>query len=152
MSHRLHNLLQPVVADLGYELWHIESIGSGKSAVVRLYIDAPEGIDIDDCEKVSHDVSAALDVADDGQAAYTLEVSSPGLDRPLVTAEHFERFIGERARVRMFAPVEGQRKFRGVIAAVNGSVVELACDDATYELPVGDMAQARLDPVFGKQR
>ncbi|HET7313634.1 ribosome maturation factor RimP [Salinisphaera sp.] len=148
MSHRLHKLLEPVVTDLGYELWHLESVGSGKSAVLRLYIDSPEGIDIEDCEAVSHEVSAALDVADDGNAGYRLEVSSPGLDRPLATAAHFERFVGERARVNMFAPVSGQRKFRGRILAVKGQVVELACDDATYELPVGDMAKARLEPIF----
>ncbi|WP_423823803.1 ribosome maturation factor RimP [Salinisphaera sp. SPP-AMP-43] len=148
MPHRLNKILEPVVTDLGYELWHIESVGSGNNAVLRLYIDSPEGIGIEDCEKVSHEVSAALDVADDGSAAYQLEVSSPGLDRPLATAEHFERFIGQRARVNMFAPVAGQRKFKGLIKAVKGQVVEFACDDATYDLPVGDMAKARLEPVF----
>lgn len=150
MPHRLHKLLQPVVTDLGYELWHLESVGSGKNAVLRLYIDSPEGIDIEDCETVSREVSAMLDVTDEVNASYQLEVSSPGLDRPLATAGHFERFAGERARVNMFAPVAGQRKFKGRIRAVKGQVVELACDDAIFDLPVGDMAKARLDPVFDK--
>ncbi|AWN17596.1 ribosome maturation factor RimP [Salinisphaera sp. RV14] len=149
MPHRLHKLLEPVVTDMGYELWHLESVGAGANAVVRLYIDSPDGIGIEDCEAVSHEVSAALDVADgEGGASYQLEVSSPGLDRPLASAAHFQRFVGERARVQMFAPVSGQRKFKGRIHAVKGEVVELACDDATYDLPLGDMAKARLEPVF----
>ncbi|RJS92714.1 ribosome maturation factor RimP [Salinisphaera sp. Q1T1-3] len=148
MTQRFHSLIEPIVTDLGYELWHVESVGRGKNATLRVYIDASEGIDIEDCEAVSREVSAALDVADDGSAAYTLEVSSPGLDRPLVDAGHFEQFIGERARVNMFAPVAGQRKFRGVIRAVSQDAVDLACDDAIYSLPIGDMAKARLDPVF----
>ena len=147
MSQRLYDLLEPVVNDLGYELWHLEHI-SGRNGVIRLYIDSAEGIVVEDCETVSHEVGAVLDVADPGSANYQLEVSSPGLDRPLAHAAHFERFVGERARVNMFAPVDGQRKFRGVILAVNGDVVDLGCDDQTYRLAVGDMAKARLEPVF----
>jgi ribosome maturation factor RimP len=152
MAHRLQELLEPVVEDLGYELWHLESVGGGSKAVLRLYIDAPAGVDIDDCETVSHEVSAVLDVADDGQASYQLEVSSPGLDRPLVTAAHFRRFLGERARVHLYAPISGRRRFRGVIEAVNGESIDLACDDAIYTLAIGDMAKARLDPIFDDGR
>lgn len=148
MSHRLYKTLEPVVSDLGYELWHLESVGSGKNATLRLFIDSPNGIGIDDCETVSHEVSVALDVMDDGSSSYQLEVSSPGLDRPLVTAEHFERFTGHWARVNMFAPVAGQRRFKGKIRAVNEQAVELACEDADYELPLGDIAKARLEPIF----
>ena len=148
MSQRLRNLLEPIVTDLGYELWHLESVGAGRSSVLRLYIDSPEGIALEDCEKVSHEVSAVLDVEDSSNSQYSLEVSSPGMDRPLVTGEHFRRFIGERARINMFAPVAGQRKFRGTILAVNGDTVDLGCDDQTYSLATGDMAKARLDPVF----
>lgn len=148
MSQRLRNLLEPVVADLGYELWHLESLGSGRSGVLRLYIDAPEGIALEDCEAVSREVSAVLDVEDSGSGQYQLEVSSPGLDRPLITGAHFERFIGERARVTMFAPVDGKRKLRGTILAVNGDTVDLGADDQTYSLATGDMAKARLEPVF----
>ncbi|MAS10822.1 ribosome maturation factor RimP [Salinisphaera sp.] len=148
MSQRLRNLLEPIVTDLGYELWHLESVGAGRSSVLRLYIDSPEGIALEDCEKVSHEVSAVLDVEDSSNSQYSLEVSSPGMDRPLVTGEHFRRFIGERARINMFAPVAGQRKFRGTILAVNGDTVDLGCDDQTYSLATGDMAKARLEPVF----
>lgn len=148
MSQRLVNLLEPIVTDLGYVLWHLETVGGGKNSTLRLYIDAAEGIDLDDCEKVSHEVSAALDVDDDSSTGYTLEVSSPGLDRPLVTAEHFRQFIGEWARVRMFAPVDGHRKFLGVIENVTDAAVDLRCKDQTYPLPLGDMAKASLEPVF----
>ncbi|WP_123590368.1 ribosome maturation factor RimP [Salinisphaera orenii] len=148
MSQRLQQLLEPVVNDLGYELWHLESTGAAKSGVLRLYIDSPAGIALEDCETVSHEVSAVLDVEDAGNSNYQLEVSSPGLDRPLANKAHFRRFIGERARVNMFAPVAGQRKFRGVILAVEGDTVDLGCDDQTYSLPIADMAKARLEPVF----
>lgn len=148
MSQRLQQLLEPVVNDLGYELWHLESTGAAKSGVLRLYIDSPAGIALEDCETVSREVSAVLDVEDAGGSNYELEVSSPGLDRPLANKAHFRHFIGERARVNMFAPVAGQRKFRGVILAVEGDTVDLGCDDQTYSLPIADMAKARLEPVF----
>jgi ribosome maturation factor RimP len=148
MSQRLRNLLEPVVTDLGYELWHLESQGSGRSGVLRLYVDAPQGIALEDCEKVSREVSAVLDVDDAGGGQYQLEVSSPGLDRPLITGEHFSRFIGQRARITMFAPVDGKRKLRGTILAVSGDTVDLGGDEQTYSLATGDMAKAKLEPVF----
>jgi len=148
MLQRLRNLLEPVVTDLGYELWHLESQGSGRSGVLRLYVDAPQGIALEDCEKVSREVSAVLDVDDAGGGQYQLEVSSPGLDRPLITGEHFSRFIGQRARITMFAPVDGKRKLRGTILAVSGDTVDLGGDEQTYSLATGDMAKAKLEPVF----
>lgn len=148
MLQRLRNLLEPVVTDLGYELWHLESQGSGRSGVLRLYVDSPQGIALEDCEKVSREVSAVLDVDDAGGGQYQLEVSSPGLDRPLITGEHFSRFIGQRARITMFAPVDGKRKLRGTILAVSGDTVDLGGDEQTYSLATGDMAKAKLEPVF----
>ncbi len=148
MSQRLHDLLAPVIADLGYELWHLEYNGAGPNSLLRLYIDAPEGVGLEDCEKVSHEVSAALDVAEDSSHNYQLEVSSPGLDRPLVTAAHFQRFIGDSARITMFAPVADQRKFRGVIKSADAATVELDCDGQIFQLSIKDMARARLEPVF----
>jgi ribosome maturation factor RimP len=148
MLQRLRNLLEPVVTDLGYELWHLESQGSGRSGVLRLYVDSPQGIALEDCEKVSREVSAVLDVDDAGGGQYQLEVSSPGLDRPLITGEHFSRFIGQRARITMFAPVDGKRKLRGTILAVSGDTVDLGGDEQTYSLATCDMAKAKLEPVF----
>lgn len=148
MSQRLSQLIIPVVEDLGYELWHLESVGAGRSRTVRLYIDSPEGIALEDCEKVSREVSATLDVEDEGSSEYQLEVSSPGLDRPLVTPEHYRRFIGEHAKLKLFAPVEGKKRLIGTILAVNGDVVDLGCDDQTYRISLADVAKARLEPVF----
>ena len=148
MSQRLNQVIIPVVEDLGYELWHLESVGAGRSRTVRLYIDSPNGIDLEDCEKVSREVSATLDVEDEGSGEYQLEVSSPGLDRPLVTPEHYRRFLGDRARLKLFAPVGGKKKLIGTILEINGDVVDLGCDDQTYRIQLADVAKARLEPVF----
>ena len=152
MVHALHELVAPVIADLGYELWHLEYVGPTSDRILRIYIDAPDGVTLDDCEKVSNEVDAVLDVAQaqgERMADYSqLEVSSPGLDRPLVTAAHFARFIGEMARIKSFAPVAGQRNFCGVIHAVDGDTIELAVDDEIFSIAIGDMAKARLEPTF----
>lgn len=152
MSQQLHELIEPVVADLGCELWHVEHVGAVSNRLLRIYIDAPNGITLEDCESVSHEVSAMLEVEQmqgNRIADYSnLEVSSPGLDRPLVTAAHFDRFIGEMARIKLFAPVEGQRRLLGVIRGVTGEAVELEIDGKILSVAIADMAKARLEPTF----
>lgn len=148
MSQRLVKILEPVVEDLGFELWHLELEGSGDNRLLRLYIDAPEGIVLEDCERVSHEVSATLDVADPLPGAYRLEVSSPGLDRPLTKPEHFRRFLGERARVTLYAPLEGRRRFNGVLSDADDEGVRLECDGEPVTLPFASIAKARLVPEF----
>src|SRR5699024_9022792 len=152
MVQSLHELVVPVIAALGYELWHLEYVGPTSDRILRIYIDSPDGITLDDCQKVSNEVDAVLDVAQaqgERMADYSqLEVSSPGLDRPLVTAAHFARFIGEVARIKSFAPVSGQRNFCGVIQAVDGDTVELVVDDKTFSLASGDMGEARQEPTI----
>jgi ribosome maturation factor RimP len=144
---RLESLLAPVVEDLGYEYVGIEYASNPKNRVLRLYIDQSEtGIGLEDCETVSREVSALLDVEEPIPGQYTLEVSSPGVERPLFTAEHFERFAGEVAVVQMLAPVEGRRKFKGVIVTVEGEEVCLEVDGTQWRLPVAGMAKARLAP------
>ena len=101
MREQLLILLEPPVGALGYELVDVEFASAGSGGLLRLYIDAPAGITVDDCERVSHRVSEILDVADPIPGAYTLEVSSPGLDRILRTRGHFERFRGSRIRVQL---------------------------------------------------
>lgn len=149
---QLHDLISPVVEDLGYELWHLEQIGPASDRVLRIYIDAPADITLADCEKVSNDVSAVLEVAQaQGQRAAdyaNLEVSSPGLDRPLISAAHFARFVGAPARVTLFAPVDGQRRLRGVICGVSGDTVELDVDGKILTFAISDMAKARLEPNY----
>lgn len=146
MSQRLVQILQPVVESLGYELWHLELEGAGSNRLLRLYIDAPGGIALEDCEAVSREVGAALDVADPIPDAYRLEVSSPGLDRPLVTADHFRRFAGRRARVRLYAPIDGRRRFTGVILGYDDEGLRLDCDGEEVTLASSAIAKARLDP------
>lgn len=148
MSQRLLQVLEPVVEDLGFELWHLELEGAGGNRLLRLYIDAPEGVQLEDCERVSHEVSATLDVADPLPGAYRLEVSSPGLDRPLVKPEHFRRFLGERAKVTLYAPIEGRRRFIGVLHGLDDEAVRLECGGEVVTLPYATIAKARLVPEF----
>jgi ribosome maturation factor RimP len=146
-TDRLESLLLPLVEDLGYEYVGIEYSTNPKNRVLRLYIDQPEtGIGLEDCAAVSREVSAALDVEDPVSGEYTLEVSSPGVERPLFTAAHFERFIGETAAVQMQVPLDGRRKFKGPIVSVDGDEVCLDVDGTQWRLPVAGMAKARLAP------
>lgn len=104
---QLQALLAPVVEALGYECWGVEFISQGRHSVLRVYIDRPEGILIDDCEAVSRQVSGILDVEDPISGEYTLEVSSPGMDRPLFTLEQFAKHAGEQVKIRLRSPYEG---------------------------------------------
>ena len=108
-------------------------------------------VGVDDCERVSRDVSAALDVADNIAHTYLLEVSSPGLDRPLRRERDFARFVGESARVRLEAGVEGRRNFSGTIRGAKDGHVEIACDGRSYELPIDDIVRANLIPDWDRE-
>lgn len=146
-NDRLESLLAPVVEDLGYEYVGIEYSSNPKNRILRLYIDHSEaGILVEDCANVSREVSALLDVEEPISGQYTLEVSSPGVERPLFTAEHFERFVGEQAVVQMQVPLEGRRKFKGQIIGVESDEVCLAVDGTQWRLPIAGMARARLAP------
>jgi len=152
LKNELSTLIEPVVNGLGYELLLVEYSPSRGTGTLRLYIDAPAGIGIEDCERVSREVAALLDVEDPIPSAYRLEVSSPGLDRPLVKPEHFERFDGERARIEMIAPIEGQRRFRGVLRGTDGHSVTLETEDARrVSLPLANIEKARLIPDYERE-
>ena len=142
----LVTLLRPVVENLGYELWELEYSPGRGSGFLRLYIDAAAGIAIDDCERVSRAVSALLDVEDPVPDQYTLEVSSPGLERPLRTPEHFARYAGERVFVELAQPVEGRRRFEGLLAAAGAETIEVEVDGRRYVLPIGGIRKAHLAP------
>jgi ribosome maturation factor RimP len=144
---RVHKVVAPIVESLGYELVGIEYI-QAKGGLLRVYIDSPEGIKIEDCQAVSEQLSATLDVEDPITGNYTLEVSSPGLDRPLFTAEQFERFAGQQVKISVMAPVNGQRKFTGLLKGIRGNGVVLAVGDEEVCLPLDDIQQARLVPRF----
>ena len=137
------SLLEPVVERLGYELVHV-TIGSSKTRALRMYIDAPGGITVDDCERVSRQVSDVLDVEDMVEGEYTLEVSSPGLDRPLVKQEHFEQARGKDVSIRMQALHLGRRKFRGLLLEVRRDAVSVEVDGEPYQLLYSEMQRANL--------
>jgi ribosome maturation factor RimP len=152
LQNRLQELLEPLVESLGYELVLLESSAHKGSGLVRLFIDAPGGVTLDDCERVSREVEGLLDVEDPIPQNYRLEVSSPGLDRPLVKPAHYERFAGERAKVQLLAPVGGRRKFEGVLRGLHGDNVVLETADAgTVELALAGIERARLVPDYAKE-
>ena len=143
----LSNLLEPAIERLGYELVDAEVRLGSKGGLVRLFIDNPEGIDLDDCEKVSLAVSALLDVEDPVPGNYNLEVSSPGLDRKLTKVEHFQRFAGETVKVQMRFPIEGRRRFRGTLVSSDDENIVVEVDGESHSLPLKTIDTARLVPV-----
>lgn len=147
-SARLTHLLQPLVEDLGYEFVGLEHSSNPKSPSLVIYIDRPDGIAVEDCARVSREVAALLDVEDPIPGHYDLEVSSPGLDRPLFTLEQFERFSGDVAQVSLFAPLDGRRKFKGEILGIQDGKVRLDQDGTEVELDMGNIAKARLVPDY----
>ena len=128
-------MLSPVVESLGLECWGVEFISQGKHSVLRVYIDSENGITLEDCEKVSRQVSGVLDVEDPIATEYTLEVSSPGMDRPLFRLDQFERFAGNMIAVKLRMAFEGKRKYQGVLKGVEGDEVVIAVDDHELLLP-----------------
>jgi len=142
----LATLLEPTVERLGYELADLEVRLGGKSGIVRLFIDKPDGVGLEDCEKVSRAVSAVLDVEDPVPSNYDLEVSSPGLDRKLTKVEHFQRFMGETVKVQMRFPVEGRRRFRGKLVSMDEDNIEVEVDGELHSLALTTIDTARLVP------
>jgi ribosome maturation factor RimP len=144
-------LLAPVVEALGLELLGVEFVPQRGNALVRLYIDAPaRAVTLDDCEKVSREAGATLDVNDPVTGHYTLEVSSPGLDRPLFTPAHFARFIGDVARIQVNVPIAGRRRFQGPILAVEGEHIVLDQDGQTQRIDHANVLRANLVAQLGK--
>jgi ribosome maturation factor RimP len=143
----LAKLLEPAIERLGYELADLEVRLGGKGGLVRVFIDKPEGIDLDDCETVSRAVSALLDVEDPVPGNYNLEVSSPGLDRKLTKVEHFQRFEGETVKVQMRFPIEGRRRFRGTLVSSDDENIVVEVDGESHSLPLKTIDTARLVPA-----
>ena len=144
LRERLIALIEPVLVQLGYELVELEYAAGRSQAVVRLFIDTPAGITVDDCERVSRDVAALLDVDDPIPTAYTLEVSSPGFDRVLRTPAHFERFVGERVFVELKAPRAGRKRYTGVLQVATATGIELEVDKQKVEVRFEEIGKARL--------
>lgn len=149
LDTELNQLLGPAIVDLGLELLGIEFSQSGGGSLLRIYIDHPDrGVGIEDCERASREISALLDVNDPVAGRYTLEVSSPGLERPLFTMAHFERFIGEQAKIGVNLPIDGRRRFQGPIVAVEGDRITLDQDGTPVTIAHANVAKARLVPDY----
>jgi len=142
----LRKLLEPGVSAMGFELVDVEVAGSRHSPTLRVYIDSPGGVNVDDCASVSRQLSALLDVEDPLPGHYTLEVSSPGLDRPLVKPEDFRRFVGETIKVKLQAPQQGRRNFSGRLVDVASDHVVVEVDKEIFNLAFDAMERARLVP------
>jgi len=141
-------LLQPLVEDLGYEFVGLEIRNDPRNRTLVLYIDKANGVAIEDCERTSREVAALLDVEDPISGQYVLEVSSPGLDRPLFSPQQFARFIGEVVQISLYAPCEGRRKFSGRILGVTDDKVDIEQDGTRVTLEHGNIAKARLVPDY----
>lgn len=144
LRERLIALIEPLIGRLGYELVDLEHTAGRGSAVVRLFIDRSEGVGLADCERVSREVSAVLDVEDPIPTAYTLEVSSPGFDRVLRTPAHFARFIGSRVLVELAAPRDGRRRYTGALLSADEAGIALEVDGQRVTMSFAEIGKARL--------
>lgn len=138
-------MLEPTIESLGYELVDLD-VRLGGGGLLRLYIDGDPAVSLSDCEIVSEQVSALLDVEDPLPGSYVLEVSSPGEDRRLRTPEHFERFVGNRIRVELAAPRDGRRRYTGVLQALADDAIEIDVDGESVAIELSEIAVARLAP------
>ncbi|MDC9726895.1 MAG: ribosome maturation factor RimP [Candidatus Thioglobus sp.] len=150
ITEKITELVNPTLEDMGYELVGIEYIASGKHSILRVFIDTENGIGIEDCEKVSHQLSAIFDVEDPITGQYNLEVSSPGIERPLFHIGHYQRFLGNDIKLRMVRPIEGQRKFKGSIGSVSelNHTIELVTELGSVTLDIDMIEKANLVADF----
>lgn len=142
----LNTLLRPSVEGLGYELWGVERLGGGGAVTLRIYIDHPEGITVEDCERVSHQVSGVLDLEDPIRAAYTLEVSSPGVDRPFFNAAQCVAYVGEELNLNLARAIDGRRRMRGRLTGVTDETLHLEVEQTSYDIEFSNVLKARLQP------
>lgn len=144
----LHNMITPIVASLGCELWGLEYLTQGRYTTLRIFIDAPAGVSLEDCEKVSRQVSSVMDVEDPIDGEYTLEVSSPGMDRPLYNVAHYARYVGETVNVRLRMARDGRRRFKGKIVKVENEDVLIEVEGKEILMPVDAIDKANIVPNF----
>ncbi|MCG8378093.1 MAG: ribosome maturation factor RimP [Proteobacteria bacterium] len=147
-NQALLDLIEPEVSALGYELLGIELNRDGHGSILRVYIDKPDGITIDDCVTVSQQLTGMLDVEDPIKGQYELEVSSPGLDRPIFTIEQFRKYIGETIKLRLYEKINERKRFTGVLISVENDVILINCENEDFEVPVNMVDKARLVPQF----
>ena len=141
----LSGLFEPVIESMGYELVGVEFVGGGGHGTLRVYIDREGGVNLDDCAAISHQISGILDVEEPIQQAYDLEISSPGIDRPLFKLSDYDRFAGEVAKIKLTVGQLGRKNFKGRLGGVvDSKLVQIEVDGETFELPYADIAKANL--------
>ncbi len=140
----LRDRLASLVTAMGYEFVGSELVRQGRGSILRVFIDSENGITLDDCSSVSHQVSAMLDVDDPIQGFYNLEISSPGLDRPLFELAQYRKFIGDRIKVRMYSPINGQRNFVGILQRIDETDIHLLVDAEEVVLPFSSIEKAKV--------
>jgi ribosome maturation factor RimP len=148
LERQLTELLEAPVVAAGYELVGLEFVRAGAHSTLRIFIDHENGINVDDCAEVSHQVSAVLDVEDPISVAYSLEVSSPGLERPLFKAEHYQQFIGHEVSIVLKMAVANRRKWKGIIHSVDGETVVITAEGQEEPIALSNVSKANLIPKF----
>ncbi len=143
----LSELISPVIEDMGYVFWGLEYMPQKNNAILRVYIDHENGVNVNDCASCSHEISGLLEVEDPINGAYVLEVSSPGLDRVLFTVDQFEKYLGEFVQVKLAQPVSGARNIKGTIKAVSDDEIVVANEVTEYGFEITNVMKARLKPI-----
>ena len=143
-EQKLTDMLRPAVEETGKNLLGVEYISAGNNSVLRLFIDHENGINVDDCAEVSRQVGAILDVEDPISSEYSLEVSSPGVDKPLFEMAHFQSVIGETINVKSSMPLNGRRKFKGTLVAIEKETLIIEVDGTDYEIVISNVDKANL--------
>ena len=145
---KLSELLEPIIEDLGYRFWGLEYQVRKADALLRVYIDHKNGISVDDCATISHEISGILDVEEPITMAYILEVSSPGMDRILFSAQQFSEFSGEGVKIKLNQMVDGRRKIKGKIESVNSELITINTGDEKINIEFDKIMRARINPGF----
>lgn len=145
---RLTELLEPAVKAVGMDLWGIEYLPSGRHTLLRVYIDSEKGVRVEDCERVSYQIGAVLEVEDPISQEYVLEVSSPGLDRLLFKPDQYVTFCGEILSLKLFSPVEKQKKLKGVLKEIGDDRIVINADGKDLSVAFSNIQKAQVVPVF----
>ena len=140
----LSDILKPVVERMGYIYWGLRFHGHGRRSVLQVYIDHPDGITLDDCSAVSNQLSGVLDVEDVIGQSYTLEVSSPGVERPLLNSKHYELYIGAKIKVKSYIPLDNRKNFSGQLEAANEDSITLKIEEELIDIPYSAIKQGHL--------
>tara|TARA_B100000767_G_C19311856_1_gene347925 strand:- start:76 stop:516 length:441 start_codon:yes stop_codon:yes gene_type:complete len=144
LKNEITDIIKPTIVSMGYELWGLSIGQQNNSLKFTLYIDSENGINIDDCVKVSNQVSHILDIDDEFNAEYILEVSSPGFDRVLITQDHFEKYINEKVKMKLKWLVQNRKNIKGLITSVTSEHVVISDDKDNYEIKYDSIDSARL--------